>query len=148
MGLLRILSAGVSRLPHLRFGLRVPGPPPPCAVPGGHGTMDRHALRVLGGGDMNRKLAAVALATLALGVLAGCGDQSMKDGQDVPANRIQDLQSVRVYRMPDNFRNVTVGCDGPNAVYVTSAGSDSSTKVASALFVVPNDSYCAGVTRK
>ncbi len=96
---------------------------------------------------MKKKSLAVALVLTGAAALSGCGDDSMADGQDVPKNRIQDLQRARVYRMPDNFRNVTVGCDGPNAVYVTSAGGDTGTKVGSGIFVVPNDPYCTGVTR-
>jgi hypothetical protein len=65
----------------------------------------------------------------------------------VPPDQIADMHRVRVWRMPDNYRNVTIGCDGPNLVYVTSAGSETDSKVGSSVFVVPGDPYCTGNNR-
>lgn len=89
-----------------------------------------------------RVLAAALAAVLA--ALTGCSGPSTRDAADVPADRIADLKNTRVWRLPDNYRNVTIGCDGPNLVYVTSRDTSSSS---SSVFVLPGDPYCQGVTR-
>lgn len=92
----------------------------------------------------------LALAAALAGILAaaGCTDTAHEDAAPIPTDRTADLKNTRVWRLPDGFRNVTVGCDGPNLVYVTSAGGqDGNYTIASGIYVVPNDPYCADVSR-
>ncbi len=94
------------------------------------------------------RIRAIAVTAVALLALTGCADAAHEDAAPIPHDRTADMRNVRVWRMPDGFRNVTIGCDGPNLVYVTSAGGqDGNYSTASGIYVVPNDPYCQGVTR-
>lgn len=52
-----------------------------------------------------------------------------------------DHAPADVIQFPDGFRNVAHKCDGPNMVYVSSAGAADT--LPSAVYVVANDPRCA-----
>lgn len=76
---------------------------------------------------MQKKIgyAVAALAILAAPfTMAGACDPTQQSGPDpVPAN-IKPPKIIGTYQLSDGFRNVTVFCDGPNSIAVTSRGSD------------------------
>jgi hypothetical protein len=84
------------------------------------------------------KLAVVALS---LAVLGGCADSSH---QDAPSGT-KNSGPADIINMPAGYRNVAHKCDGPNMVYVTSAGQDDVR--ASGVFVLANDPRCQGLPK-
>jgi hypothetical protein len=78
----------------------------------------------------------IVLVVAMLFGLAACADSSH---QDAPSGS-KDAGPADIINFPAGFRNVAHKCDGPNMVYVTSAGQDDTR--ASGLYVVANDPRC------
>jgi hypothetical protein len=81
---------------------------------------------------MKRLILVVAI----LLCLGACSDSSH---QDAPSGT-KDTGPADIINFPAGYRNVAHKCDGPNMVYVTSAGQDDTR--ASGLYVVANDPRC------
>lgn len=84
----------------------------------------------------------LAAVVLVIAGLAACSSTHQDAPDPVPGN-VVNPSNIRVIQEPDGFRNVAVGCDGPNMVYVTSRGCDACTPTASSVYVVANDPRCS-----
>jgi hypothetical protein len=94
-------------------------------------------------------LRKIAILGVGLLLLTGC-DEAHQNSEDVQSSNIKDLPNSVVYRLPDGFRNVVRGCDGHDAVYVTSRGGgtgNEATTIPSSIFVVQNSEFCGGVAK-
>ena len=95
---------------------------------------------------MNRNIKLVTLSVGAIIALTAC-DAAHQNGADISPSNMDELKNAVVIKLPDGFRNVVRGCDGKNAVYVTSRGGgtgNESTTIPSSIYVVPNSSLCGG----
>jgi hypothetical protein len=103
-----------------------------------------------------KKLTWVALGVslLSLGVVSACGSDSKADASfscsDATADGTSacgDPARMKVFTMPEGFRNVAFGCNGSTGIYVTSRGWSKNgygdvPSLPSAIAAVPNDPAC------
>lgn len=90
---------------------------------------------------MNRKriaLTAAGLGLVAVVALSGCGTHTSAPDPTGANTHAGNRQAV--IQEPYGFRNVAFSCNGPDGIYVTSAGA--SDTLPSGVSVVVNDPAC------
>ena len=85
-----------------------------------------------------RKLLLIPAVVALVRIAAGCGDDIPNPKSDLDEDNITlDTTGWTVYANYDEFPNVAAKCDGDTRLYTT-------TRLESALFVVPDHNLCQG----